>query len=350
MPRFAYALPCEPSLVPEWRAAAQHLMGQGAKDHRALLLDRGIFRERVWTQTGEGTPTVSLFLWDCDDVDVATKPPTPDSSEHERWLFDTAIGTFHGQDVATFCFPEPEVLSGTTTMATAAAGTQTMFALPVPPAGTTAVRKLIERVEQGDLTESHSAFLTDASIREEWIWLQQARADLPAMLLIHWIGDDLAGAWDRLTHTGDDAYARVLRDALFTLVVGLAPDVVAGWDIDQVLAMHVRRSDSGEPHTRYLAARVASGVTRRRWDVLERLCTPRVSLADRQVATPRQAVDVLAAAIPDGVPTVLDTLVSDRQILVIVEGATADGDVGLLLGVRDGLIASVRVVPDWPPG
>ncbi len=144
----------------------------------------------------------------------------------------------------------------------------------------------------------------------------------------------------------------MLRDALFTFVVGLAPDVVAGWDIDQVLAMHVRRSDSGEPHTRYLAARIASGLARRRWDLLERLCLPQVAVPGRrpQVVGPEQVIGVLVGAMPDGPPTVSDTLVSDRQVLCIVEGAAGQDGVGLLLGVQEGLIASLRVVPSWPPG
>ncbi|CAN5395727.1 hypothetical protein BH23ACT9_BH23ACT9_18000 [soil metagenome] len=55
---------------------------------------------------------------------------------------------------------------------------------------------------QAILADAHSAFLTDASIREEWIWLQQQRKDTPALLLVHWIGDDLTVSWERLTHVG----------------------------------------------------------------------------------------------------------------------------------------------------
>lgn len=352
MPRFAYALPCDPQRAPEWRATAQRLLGQGAKAHRSFLLDRGIFRERVWAQTGTGTPPLTMFLWDCDDVDAATRRPTRAGGDHERWLFDTVIGDFHGQDVATFAFPEPEVLSGTTTMATAAAGTQTMFALPVPAEGIAAVRQLIGRIEQGDLAGVHSAFLTDASIHEEWIWLQEARVDLPALLLMHWIGDDLSGAWDRLTHVGEDPYARVLRDALFTVVVGLAPGIVAGWDIDQLLAMHVRRTDSEEPSARHLASRIVGWLARRRWDLLERVCLPEVAVhgsgSGFQIVGAHELVRLIAQTLPDGPPTVTDTLVSDQQVLCIIEEVDSGSATGLLFEVRAGLVTSLRVLPDWP--
>lgn len=352
MPRFAYAMPIAPGRAAEWRLDASELLGVGAKDHRAFLLDRGIYRERVWTQMGRGTPDLTLVLWDCDDVDVATRLPGPLATEHERWLFHTVIGGYHGQDPESFTFPEPEVLSGTTTMATAAAGTQTMFALPLPEAGVGAVRQLIDRIEQGDLAEAHSAFLTGASIREEWIWLQQARADTPALLLIHWIGDDLTVAWERLTQVREDPYARVLRDALFTLLVGLAPGVVAGWEIEQLLAMHVRRSDSAVPPATRLAERIGSALTRQRWDVLERVCRPEVTVHDpeaRQVPAAqalRHVRDAMA-----GLPGALcDTLVSDRQILCVLAPGSQQPGTALLFGVEDGMVSSVQVVAGWPQG
>lgn len=358
MPRFAYALPCDPERAPAWRAAAQRLMGHGAKAHRSFLLDRSIFRERMWAQAGTGTPPLTLVLWDCDDVDVATRLPARGGGsgggggDHERWLFDTVIGDFHRQDPATFAFPEPEVLSGTTTMATAAAGTQTMFALPIPPEGIPAVRQLIDRAEHGDLADAHRNFLTDTSVREEWIWLQQAREDTPALLLVHWIGDDLATTWDRLTHVGEDPYARVLRDALFTLVVGLAPDVVSGWDVEQVLAMHVRRSDSGDDRARHLAPRIGVALARRRWDVLQRACLPKVQVhgddgAPRMV-TPEEVVGTVIAGLPDGPLALADALQSDRQVLCILQRLGGGLATGLLLEVEEGAIASLRILPAWP--
>ncbi|HUG85510.1 MAG TPA: hypothetical protein VMM13_13150 [Euzebya sp.] len=350
MPRFAYAMPIAPQRAAEWRLDASKLLGVGAKDHRAFLLDRGIYRERVWTQTGNGTPDLTLVLWDCDDVDVATRQPGPLATDHERWLFETVIGGYHGQDAENFTFPEPEVLSGTTTMATAAAGTQTMFALPVPEAGVGAVRQLIDRIEQGDLAVAHSAFLTGASIREEWIWLQQARPDTPALLLIHWIGDDLTVAWERLTQVREDPYARVVRDALFTLLVGVPPGVVSGWEVEQLLAMHVRRSDSSVPPATRLAERIGWALTRKRWDALERLCLPQITahdLDERQVAA-GQALRRVVDAVADLPGTLSDTLVSDQQILCVLDGGVGCLGKALLFGVQDGMVASVRVVSGWP--
>ncbi|WP_370325916.1 hypothetical protein [Euzebya sp.] len=354
MPRFAFALPLVADQRSAWHEAATALPQTGARAHRAFLLERGIFRERVWTQTGAGTPPLTLALWDCDDVDAATavcdgrRPST-----HERWLVDTVLRTFHGQPADGFAFPEPEVLSGTTTRATASAGAQTMFALPVPDEGIGAVRELLEQIEFGDLAGPHTKFLNDASIREEWIWLQARRHDLPAMLLVHWIGDDLAGAWDRVIADLEDPYATVLRRALFTMVVGIEPAVVAGWDVEQVLAMHVRRSDSVRPSSQPVAARLSSAIARRRWDVLQRGFAEQVAVdepAGDHLTITLDAADAAAhvSRVIDLRPAeVSDVLLSDQQVLVALTDE-AGGSFGVLFGLSGDRVSAVRVLRDWP--
>jgi hypothetical protein len=350
LPRFAFALPCRPERQDAWHAAAEELMAAQASAHRQFLLDRGIFRERIWSQAGPGTPPLTLVLWDCADVDLATRLDSTSPTSHERWLFDAVVADFHGQSAHDYALPEPEVLSGTTTASTASAGSQTLFALPLPDGAEAAVRELMDRIEQGDLAAAHAEFLTAASIREEWIWLQEARDGTPALLLVHWIGDDLDHAWERLTDVGDDAYARVVREALFTLVIGLPPATVAAWDVEQIVAMHVRRTDSDEgTSTRRVAARLANTLEKRRWEVLARTCAGTVVVHEDghdAVGGPAELVDVVRSAVADCAGEV-DVMVGDSTVLCVLRSEVPAPTTALLFGLQGSQVTGLRVVTGW---
>lgn len=325
MPRFAFAVPFLPAEAERARLAAGEISAARAGAHRGYLLDRRIYKERWWMQTGRGSPPLSLTLWDCDDI-AAIRSPTPRGTPHERWIAEEILAGIHGVDPTGFTVPIPELLSGTTTRATAAAETQTMFALPIPTEGMDAVRTLIGRVEHGDLAEEHRRFLTDTSVREEWIWLQPPTDRAPALLLVHWIGDDLDDAWQRLTFVGTDPYARVLHQALFTRLVGIPPDDVARWNIEQLAVMHVRRSDGEDRSRRRLGQRFFRLVLGGRWDALGDTLHDEVTLttARGEVSGIPAVTAALRSVLDDPEDLVsTDILAGERHVLGLLGGPRA---------------------------
>ena len=328
MPRFAFAVPFLPHKQDEWRATAGEIPVRRATEHRQHLLERGIFKERWWMQTGAGTPPLSLVLWDCDDLDRVGLSRIGTGNRHDDWMAEQVVGQIHGLDPEGSALPEVHLLSGTTTMATATAGSQTMFALPIPTEGIDAVRSLVERIEHGDLSRAHGQFLADASIREEWIWLQEPTSNCPALLLIHWIGDDLDDAWQRLTYVRDDPYARVLHEALFTRLIGIGPEQVAHWRIEQLLVMHVRRSDSFTPSHRRIGQKLVGAVRTGGWPIVQRLLADDVVLLEgdgtRHVGPPA-VVEALrrtmaaAAGTRTERPDIADLLVGNTHVQALLE-------------------------------
>lgn len=319
MPRFAFALPIAPHKWGEWIEAATDIPLHQSREHRHFLLNHGIYREKIWVQRGEGTPDTTLVLWDLDDVDKAFAHQFDD--DHERWLRSHVLGDIHGLDPERFDVPRPEVLSGTTIQATATSETQTLFALPIPEGGEAAVRAVLERVEQGDLTEPHRDFLAQAEIHEEWIWLQPPTLGLPALLMIHWIGDDPSRAMASLTSSEGD-YARVMRDVLFRRLVGLPPTTVAAWTADLVLSMHVRRSDLGGPDLRRSATRAMELLTSGRARKLASYLSPDVCTVREdgvEVLGPTAAIEAILEAMAERSQTrpmtVHDVLVGESRVL-----------------------------------
>ncbi len=322
------------------------------------MLGRGILRERMWAQTSCDLPDLTLVMWDCDDLDVATRPPAKTArSAHEDWLFYTVLGTYHGQSLPTFRFPQTEVVSGTTTQATAIADTQTMFALPVPPEKLSTVRQLLDRLDSGDLMRSHAEFLELADVREEWVWLQHARDDLPDMLLIHWTGDDLPGAMERMTGT-ESPLADMAR--AFSEGLGMRIERAAQRTSEPLFAMHVRRSDSFELGVKQTASRVLMAARRGRWDALESLLDAQVTVKDGRsgggrapvrTMTRGEAASLLASVVAGHGPELRSTdVLAGEDALVLSIGTDGAGTPGLaiVMGVADRTIHSVAVVPDWP--
>lgn len=352
MPRFAFALPFLPHMETTWRSMAAEIPVRRSSEHRAHLLDRGIFKERWWMQTGAGSPPLTLTLWDCDDLGKAVLPTGEGLTTHERWIATEILEGVHGVNTTPYVLPECELLSGTTTQATATAGTQTMFALPVPPEGMAAVRALIARIEHGDLVEAHRRFLADASIREEWIWLQAPQRGCPPLLLVHWIGDDLDDAWQRLTYVGSDPYARVLHEALFTRLIGISPEKVAGWQIEQLLAMHVRRSDAHSQSRRRLGTRLFGALTNGEWAVVRRLLSPDVTLVAADGTRQNGRDEVLAAltSLADrtgGDLDVDDLLIGERHVIGLLRDG-ADAVLPVMILAPEAAITEVRVLPNQP--
>jgi|GEM_PF-6001653 len=353
MPRFAFAVPFLPHKQDEWRATAGEIPVRRATEHRQHLLERGIFKERWWMQTGAGTPPLSLVLWDCDDLDRVGLSRIGTGNRHDDWMAEQVVGQIHGLDPVGAALPHVHLLSGTTTMATATAGSQTMFALPIPAEGIDAVRSLVERIEHGDLSRAHGQFLADASIREEWIWLQEPTSNCPALLLIHWIGDDLDDAWQRLTYVRDDPYARVLHEALFTRLIGIGPEQVAHWRIEQLLVMHVRRSDSFAPSHRRVGQKFVGAARTGGWPAVQRLMGDNVVLLAEdgtRYLGPPAVVDALRRAMDaasDGQrerPDVADLLVGTSHVQALLEWP--DGTtMPLLIGFDEGRVVALHVQP-----
>ena len=347
MPRFAFAIPFLPAEAERAREAAAQISAARAGEHRSYLLDRRIYKERWWLQTGRGSPPLSLTLWDCDDITAVTAPSERGGTSHERWVAEEILVATHGVDPHTFTLPIPELLSGTTIRATAASETQTMFALPIPEEGLDAVRTLITRVEQGDLADAHQQFLADASVHEEWIWLQPPTERAPALLLVHWIGDDLDDAWQRLTFVGTDPYARVLHQALFTRLVGIPPDDVARWHIEQLSVMHVRRSDGEDRSRRRLGQRFFRSLLGGNVDSLARTLDSRVSLHANGLSVEGIAAvrDALVAVLGDPAElSATDILIGETHVLGLLErGGTPTHQV--MLAAPEDLVVRIDVDP-----
>ena len=206
-----------------------------------------------------------------------------------------------------------------------------MFALPLPEGAEPAVRALMHRVEDGDLQEPHEGFLARASIHEEWIWLQPAIGPMPALLLVHWIGDELPNAWRQLAE-GSDAYSRVLRDSLFTRLVGLPPRQVSGWVNDLVLQMHVRRSDTAGPDLRRRALRLLGALVAGRRTEMELALTPDASGVREDghgVHSPSEVLAALEAAMrarDEGGGLLVRDVLADTRVLGLL--GTADATSG----------------------
>ncbi len=342
MPKFAFALPLRPGSQEDWRHAAHELLTERAKDHRASLLDRGIFRERVWLQHGHDCPLATMVLWDCDDVTRATTMgPTGNSDAHARWLTRTFLAGFHGQDPAGFALPRPEVLSGRTVRPTGASNAQTMFAIPVPDGGLPALRGLMARAEGGDLDEAHRRLLLDSGVHEEWTWVQPASPGLPQLLLLYWIGEDLVLAWKRMMTAEDNPYLQ----AFLTILSNRRPEeraVELDWQVEQVMAMHVRRSDGGDERVRRLATRLGSALSRGRWDLVADALSPDATVlgAPTQARGSADVLQVVRQQLGDGDLVVTDTLVSDTQIIATI----GDQDLAVLFGLDSGAVTSVRLL------
>lgn len=335
MPRFAFALRRPSADVGVLRTAARSLLGEQAPAHKAFLLERGIVRERVWAQSGEGSPPLVTVLWDCDDVEEAARLEA--STPHERWLLQVVGDPAEAP-------ARPELLSGTTVRPTDAGSAQTIVAVPVEGGAEAGVREALARLEDGDLADAHRALLTRAGVREEWIWLQPAGAGLPPLVLLHWIADDPATAWQAVAQD-DDPAAVLLREQV--LGRGAVPaSAVADWDVEQVLAMHVRRSDNGDPPASRLAARLQLGLSRGRWEALARACQPQVAVAGERIPA-AAAVDRVRAAIGDDGSPVQDLLVGSRNVLCLL-GHPGGQQTAVLATVREGLVDGFAVLPDWP--
>ena len=353
MPRFAFALPYAPARVDAWDEVIAELTTERVSDHRRWLLDRGIFRERLWVQRGADAPPVALVLWDCDDVATAIRSCAhEDRSAHERWMIEVLSTQSDGDGGEAFALPRPEVVSGTTTQATAAANAHVMFGLAVPDEGVDALRTLVERIEVGDLARPHAEFLARVGISEEWLWLQPPHAGLGWMLLGYWIGDDLHEVWGHLA-VGEDTYARVVRQALLGLLLDLDPGDVARWDLDQVAVLHVRRSDSSPTPLSGQTQRLRAAVVDGRWGPLERVLAEEVEVT---AAGTTHRLDAAAAcarlAEHVGVRAAGEALTSTTAILLPLTG-TADPPAqaagALLAAVVDRRITSVQVIARWPP-
>lgn len=335
MPRFAFALRRPPADVDVLRTAARSLLGDQAPAHKAFLLERGIVRERVWSQSGAGSPPLVTVLWDCDDVEEATR--LEGVTAHERWLL-RLLGD-PGEPPR-----RPELLSGTTVRPTDAGSAQTLTAVPLAEGSETVVRAVVARLEDGDLADAHRSLLVRAGIREEWIWHQPAGAGLPPLVLLHWIVDDPSTAW-QVVAEDDDPAAAVLREE----VLGrgpVPPEVIADWDVEQLLAMHVRRSDSGDPPAGRLASRLQLGLSRGRWDALARACQPAVTSGGAQVPA-AVAVDRIRDVVGDDGCPVVDVLVGSHHVLCLLR-RPGDPTTAVLATVRGGLVDELAVLPGWP--
>lgn len=337
MPRTAFALPCAPDQVAAWRRAAAHLLEVDARAHRRFLGDRGIFRERIWLQQPTTGMPLTLVLWDCDDVDRARRAPAQPMTAHERWWCETVLGTFHGDRDCTV--PQTRLLAGTTTMATAVAGAHTLLALPIPPGRITQVRALIAGFESSD----HERFLTSCSVREEWIWVQPAAGALPDLLLLHLIGDDLDQLWTRLADPGEDPGARVVAEGLMRDLLAIDPTRVAADEVQQLIAMHIRRSDTS-PTSGWLGSRIGGALTRRRWAALEEAFHPVVRLHDR----PTDAADAVAhlrEVVVDRDTDVTEVLLGHHQIMATMHDSAGE-PLAVLFEVESGAVSALRVMVD----
>lgn len=352
MPRFAFALPLPRESQDAWRRGADELLTSRANDHRRYLLRRGVYRERVWLQWGRDCPDVTMVLMDCDDVDRATKIPTgqhPDA--HARWLRETFVGELHGLPDDAFAFPRPEVLNGRTLRATAASNAQTMFAIPVPDGRLEALRDMMRRVDGGDLEEDHERMLTVAGVHEEWAWLQPAGLGLPPLLLLHWIGDDLVLSWQRAMAAETNTYRAALLEVM-SLRSRPREATELDWNLDQVVAMHVRRSDTGRAGAQLLATRLGSALSRRRWDVLADVLSPTATVRggggrSGPAVGSEEVLRVVRDHLGEGDLVVTDTLVSETQILTTMEDSSSHPDgLAVLFAVERGTITSIRLLDD----
>lgn len=339
MPRTAFALPCAPDQVTAWKRAAERLLEVDARAHRRFLGDRGIFRERIWLQQPSSGMPLTLVLWDCDDLDRARRAPTQPATAHERWWCETVLGAFHGERGCTV--PQTRLLAGTTTMATAVAGAHTLLALPIPPGRVQQVRSLIAGFESTD----HERFLTSCSVREEWVWVQPATGALPDLLLLHWIGDDLDLVWARLADPGEDPGARVVAEQLLGDLLAIDPATAACYEVQQLVAMHIRRSDTA-PTSGWLGSRISGALTRRRWSALEEAFHPVVKLHDRPTGA-AEAVAHLREVVLDRNTDVTEVLLGHHQIMATMHDS--DGEpLAVLFEVESGAVSALRVMVDRP--
>ena len=126
----------------------------------------------------------------------------------------------------------------------------------------------------------------------------------------------------------DDPYARVLHEALFTRLIGIGPEQVAHWRIEQLLVMHVRRSDSFAPSHRRVGQKFVGAARTGGWPAVQRLMGDNVVLLAEdgtRYLGPPAVVDALRRAMDaasDGQrerPDVADLLVGTAHVLALLE-------------------------------
>lgn len=189
------------------------------------------------------------------------------------------------------------------------------------------------------------------------MWLQHARDDLPDLLLIHWTGDDLPGAMERMIGN-EGALADMARG--FSHGLDMSIETAAQRTSEPLFAMHVRRSDSFELGVKQTASRLLMAARRSRWETVEALFGPQVAVQDGRssdgraavrTVTGSEAVSLVRQVVGAHGPELRSTdVLAGEDALVLSIGTDGSGSPGVavVMGVADRTVHSLAVVPDWP--
>lgn len=346
MPRTAFALPLRPDRIGAWEDVARELGSDRARDHRGVLLERGIFREQVWVQTGFGSRPWSIVVWDCDDPGLrAIRCDAPTS--HERWLLERFFGDLHGLTGEACDIGAADLIGGTTSIGGAAAATTTL-ALELRPGAEDELLGWARRIDSGDLREDHRQHLASSGVHEEWLWLQRPLDGITtcSVALLHWLCTDPSHPLRALARART-SYAAKLA-ALLHRLTGRTVTELAGFSTPLVSSMHVRRSDAkGQPRER-LARRLATAVVAGDLPTAETLVAADVALrSGDEVVLGADAVvgELRRVLIPDGHTLEVQDVLAGRDHVMLLAGCHVTGlQVGVLLELGGRRVVNVTVL------